>query len=1059
MNENIYWNNSIKDIIELTSSQKGILFDSISNSSNSFVVQILLTFEGELNFDDLEYAFNALVNSHDALKSNIIYDGLNEPVRIIYNNKNTSIEKITIDSKKKLKTIVEDDKDYGFNLKEDTLIRLKLIEDGSKDSNILITFHHIIMDGWCKEIIFNDLFEHYFDKEKVYRNSSSDIEYINWRKRLNLSSIKNYWNEYLKNYNGDTTVPYKNKKNKIDEDSSDYRELRFFTDRKKTEKLKSFADENNVTINAVLMSSWGVLLQQLNNSDDIIFGMATSGRNIPIDNVNNIIGLFTNIVPIRISECKNETINKFIRNTNENILNNQYNDLLPLNKISNSIGHTSLFDHIVLYENKDNSTYRKLLNNKELCLKDEQIFEHTMYSMTLTFEIKNQILDYHFIYDNKIIKEEDIRNISNILDSVINQLISSNEMKVKDIKVVDEEQIKKINNVDGMNGEISGKSIIEYFKEQVNREPNNIALELGNESLTYKELDKRSDEICYLIKQKNIHFSPIAIYFDRDFDMISSMLAILKSDNFYMPIDFSIPKDRMINNINDVSAKLMLVNDNSLKNLDENTLNKLNSDGVEIINLSINERLNLFTYDFEKENHTLQNDLAYVMYTSGSTGKPKGVYIYQKAVNRLVKGSNYISISSNDKVLQLSNYAFDGSTFDIYGALLNGAKLVLISPKSISQIDSFISIIKEKQVSIMFITTALFNSIIDYDISCFNNVKKILFGGEIASPTHVNKLLRTIGKDRIIHVYGPTECTVFTSFYNVNKIVGKSLPIGMPVSKTQVYVLNTYGNIQPIGIEGELYVGGEGIAKGYTDIEVSKEKFVRNENVSDDILYKTGDICFINNSLELVFIGRKDGQVKFRGFRIELGEISSDISKIDGVKQVYVSTVLDNKRIIRIEAFVVQDSNITEDFIRTELRKSLPDYMIPTQIEFVDNLPINSNGKVDKVALYSMLDKNDEVVEEGLTEIQTMLLDIIKEVLKINKVTLNDNFYTLGGDSIKAIQLASKLRERNYQISIRSILEGTTIFEISEGIIKSCIEQEKQVISEKYQNLKELFSN
>ncbi|MCP5049409.1 MAG: AMP-binding protein, partial [bacterium] len=471
-------------------------------------------------------------------------------------------------------------------------------------------------------------------------------------------------------------------------------------------------------------------------------------------------------------------------------------------------------------------------------------------------------------------------------------------------------------------------------------------------------------------------------------------------------------------------------------------------------------------------------NLAYIIYTSGSTGRPKGNLTTHHNVIRVVRETNYIHLTPGDRILQLSNYAFDGSVFDIYGALLNGSALVMIQKEEIMEVDRLAALIEREKISVFFVTTALFNALIDIKIQCFRNIRKVLFGGERVSVEHTKRLLETIGKDKILHVYGPTESTVYAAYYPVNEI-GKNaitVPIGKPLSGTTLYVLDKAERLAPVGVFGELYIGGRGIARGYlNNPEITAERFTRNKvsllgdeisplrnkislrrnkvSVMGNIVYKTGDLVRWLPGGNIEFLGREDHQVKVRGHRIELGEIEHCLAGCEGVKESFIiarEMTASGKRDISLCAYVVpvqgdivgnnQDSeSVTLSYLKEYLSRRLPGYMVPPYFVLLERMPLTANGKIDLGALpdpreMSLAGGGEYAPPRNTLEKQ--MVQLWREVLDKQTVGINDNFFLTGGDSIKSIRIVSGMRDAGYQIHMKDIFSYPTISQLSPRVGK-----------------------
>ncbi|MGG1546819.1 non-ribosomal peptide synthetase, partial [Bacillus paralicheniformis] len=409
-------------------------------------------------------------------------------------------------------------------------------------------------------------------------------------------------------------------------------------------------------------------------------------------------------------------------------------------------------------------------------------------------------------------------------------------------------------------------------------------------------------------------------------------------------------------------------------------------------------------------------DTAYIIYTSGSTGTPKGVVTPHYSVIRVVQNTNYIDITEDDVILQLSNYSFDGSVFDIFGALLNGASLVMIEKEALLNINRLGSAINEEKVSVMFITTALFNMIADIHVDCLSNLRKILFGGERASIPHVRKVLDHVGRDKLIHVYGPTESTVYATYYFINEIDEKAdtIPIGSPLANTSVLIMDEAGKLVPIGVPGELCIAGDGLSKGYLNREeLTAEKFIPHPFMPGERLYKTGDLAKWLPDGNIEFIGRIDHQVKIRGFRIELGEIESRLEMHEDINETIVTVREDGENRPYICAYITAKREISLDELKGFLGEKLPEYMIPAYFVNMDKLPLTKNGKVDRKALPEP-DRSagtEAEYEAPRNYVEQRIISILEDVLGTERMGISCHFFDKGGNSLKAMQAVHSINK------------------------------------------------
>ena len=430
----------------------------------------------------------------------------------------------------------------------------------------------------------------------------------------------------------------------------------------------------------------------------------------------------------------------------------------------------------------------------------------------------------------------------------------------------------------------------------------------------------------------------IGIFLDKSLEMIIAMIAVLKNGAAYMPIDISYPNSRIEYMLENAKCKIVLTKDNNLPGDLSKTFNT--------INISLDEKF----YE-EQENDNLEckvktDNLAYVMYTSGSTGKPKGVMVEHRNIIRLVKNNQFIKFSPEDKMIQTGSSVFEAGTFEIWGAILNGLELYIIKKEDLLNPIKLKEFITENKISIMWLTAPLFNKLCEDDVSIFDGIKYLLTGGDVLSPKHINKLKENNKNIKIINGYGPTENTTFSCCFQIDKTYKKSIPIGKPISNSTGYVVAKNGKLRPIDIPGELWVGGDGVARGYLNREeLTKDKFISNP-FGEGMLYKTGDLVKWNKDGNIEFLGRIDNQVKIRGFRVELNEINLKILEFEEIKEsyTYIYTINNQKYIC---SYVIFKNQNKEKELKDFLKKTLPSYMIPTFIVEMKKFPLNSNGKID----------------------------------------------------------------------------------------------------------------
>lgn len=588
------------------------------------------------------------------------------------------------------------------------------------------------------------------------------------------------------------------------------------------------------------------------------------------------------------------------------------------------------------------------------------------------------------------------------------------------------------------------KSTAELFAEQVARTPNAPAVVFGNQSLTYAELDKKANQLAsYLIargladgKVAATESAPacfIGICMERSADLIVAMLGILKAGAAYVPLDPSYPQSRLQLMVEDAGIHTILAQRDSITNpaqWGKREVVYLDTDWPTIAKSSAQS----------PSVPSRPEQIAYAVYTSGSTGKPKGVMVPQQAIHRLVLNTNYIELTAADRIAQASNSSFDAITFEVWGALLNGACLIGIPKETLLSCEALTKTLREQQVSVLFVTTALFNQLVAQNPTIFKTLRVVLFGGELCDPKWVRSVLQQGPPAQLLHVYGPTECTTFSTWHRVTQVVADAItvPIGQPLANTTAYLLDSSLRPVPLGETGELYIGGDGLACGYLHHpELTAERFIDNP-FGPGKLYKTGDICRAEADRAIVFLGRADHQVKVRGFRIELGEIDAVLASHPSVREAVVVLREEQPGDKRLCAYVVTGASVAE--LRSYLQEKLPSYMIPSAIVVRDSLPLTPNGKVDRAALAALPEQHQPPCEgvqaKPRTDVEEVLSGIWCGVLRRESVGIHDTFMNLGGHSLLAAEVIAKIQHIfQIQIPFRSFLGDPTVAGLSEILI------------------------
>ncbi|MBU2513235.1 amino acid adenylation domain-containing protein [bacterium] len=950
----------------------------------------------------------------------------------------------------------------AFNLEKETPFRWSILAIDNQNFILSLTTHHISSDLWSVMIIFNELKELYsgiinFRESTLLKISKSYSRFVNWQQDYIQSERSvhdwNHWRTTLHHELPILDFPLDHPKSleisfKTD---SQYFDL----DTETIRKIQKMSMKEGITPFVLLFVVYQVFLYRYTGQEDIIVGTPVAGRSRK--DFGGVIGYFVNMVPIRAKPKANQTLRAFLKQTLEVIKNAREHQDFPFSVMverlqpSRESNKSPIFQTIFSWE--DSNSFENiqdpivscLSNNNEIWDLDEFSMEllqkkvATEYDIALRVSAYKNNLRIHFDYNPELLKKSTIdRMISNfklLLDSVLaNPELSLNTLPI----ISNSEKEILLTKWCGSTTEYpSNENIVSLFERQAHQACEKTALVFNSISSSYGILNGQANQIGhYLVNLISGRKEKIAICLERSADMISGILGILKTGNPYVPIDPSLPKERIGYIIRDTQSTIVVTHSRFAEIFDDMDIRIFYLDKL---------KEELFHYPRKNLNISISpDDLTYVMYTSGSTGSPKGVCITHRNVIRLVRNTNYIRFSPEDRILQFAPFSFDASTLELWGSLLNGAQL-FIFPPLLPSLDDLADFIHSNKITILWLTAGLFNQVVENGLEKYQNVKQLLVGGDVLSANHIRLALRDLPDTRIINGYGPTENTTFTCCYHIKdeSCFGSSIPIGKPISNTFTYILDKHMGLVPMGVTGELCIGGDGLSRGYLNLpELTERKFVCNPFTSDPNgkLYRTGDLVrFLDDGI-IEFLGRIDDQVKIRGFRIELGEIEVSLQRLDHIKDAAVVVQTGESGNKQLIAYYLEEnnSNVSVDSIKQGLRKILPNYMIPSAFVKMESFPITHNGKLDRKRLPCpdiQKTQNTERWVEAESSVELILREIWCSVLQLSRIGVEDNFFDLGGNSILLLQVHSKLPGNIKQkVKIVDLFEYPTIHSLAKFV-------------------------
>ncbi|WP_460263293.1 amino acid adenylation domain-containing protein [Clostridium sporogenes] len=1028
--------NNIENFMSLTSLQQGMLFHYISDEeSNMYHEQLSLTLKGGLKLELLQRAWQFVIDSNEMLRTIFRWKEIEKPIQVVLKRHEVPINYLDFtneaDKKGLIKQVKLKDLNNRIDITRETL-RIYLCKIGESTHEMIISNHHILYDGWSNGIILKEVMEVYNclyeGKEPKKLNKTRFSEFIKYLNSINKGEDKKYWSNYLGELDGKDD--YFNCK-----EVGIHKEISYKIDDIKVNKIKDFSRENKVLLSSILYGAWGVLLQKFNNSNEVLFGTTVSGRPENISSIDKMVGLFINTIPLRVKSDEKTTLIGLISSLDKSLNERKGFENTSLIDIKEYCGlkvKEEFFNSIVTIEN-----YPLDLNsNKEsvLLVENFSIIEKTNYNMALEILTFDGI-EFKFNFNTLSINESIVKKIGVYLERIIESLLINPYVTVGNIELLSEDEKNEIlyefndTKVDYP----KNKTIHELLEAQVEKTPDNVAVVFEDKKLTYRELNERANSLARVLRDKGVKAdSIVGIMVERSLEMIVGIMGILKAGGAYLPIDPNYPKERIEYMLKDSNSKILLSKSDLVETIE--------FDG-EFIDLYNENLFNKESSNLEKINNS--SNLAYIIYTSGTTGKPKGAMIeHRSLVNRLNWMQNKYPISEKDTILQKTTYTFDVSVWEILWWSLVGAKVCMLSPNGEKDPMKIIETIDKYKVTTMHFVPSMLNVFMYCVEENRNNMdlstlRQVFSSGEALNFKQVERFHKEFGNDKkLINLYGPTEATIEVSYFDCINDGKRVIPIGKPIDNIKLYILKNNKPV-PVGVSGELYIAGDGLARGYVNrIELTSEKFIDNPFEPETKMYKTGDLARWLPDGNIEFLGRIDNQVKIRGFRIELGEIENRLLQHENIKEAAV-LVKENKDSEKyICAYVVSEKNLEELDLKSHLKETLPEYMVPAYFVELEKMPLTANGKLNRRALPEPnLDAGLVEYEAPRNKVEEILAKIWSEILGIGKVGINDNFFDLGGHSLKATMLMTKIhKELNKEVPLKELFKSPTIKELGKYI-------------------------
>ncbi len=1021
----------LQSFYDLSQAQRRLwILNQMEGGGIAYNIPSAYRISGKLDISALQTSFEQLIQRHESLRTCFVVEK-EEPKQQILGNLPFRMEIIDLSQKLIQKSSPEAafkdyaDKDIAtpFDLSQAPLLRVKLFIISTDQHILLLNIHHIISDAWSLDVLAKDMLSLYeaLSENKAITLSPLRIQYKDfaaWQNRLLASDAMKvhqaYWHEKLSGEIPVLNLPTDFPRPPVQTFNGSL--IRFDFNESVSSQIAEFSKTQDASLFMSLLSVLKILLHRYSGQEDIIVGSPIAGRNHP--DLEHQIGFYVNMLPMRDEISGTDTFVNILEKIRKTASEAYQHQIYPFDRLvdelnlARDVSHSPIFD-VGMTFHSDEKIEQKLarkLDFSELKLE----LKTGKYDLIFIFVQSGTQLYVNVNYNTDLFTQETVLRMGTHLEELISSILQSPNLPIRELNILsDSEKHRILTEFNDTKVEYpKDKNIIDLFDEWVKKTPDRIAVICENRQLSYRELDELSDiAAAYLsrfIQPENI----IGVTMERSEKLIVSLLGILKAGGAYLPIDPGYPKERIDYILQDSRCGYVITD----------------SEYAEMMN---------YKADTEKFYRPLPHNLAYVIYTSGSTGKPKGAMIeHQGPINMSLDQIRSFGITSEDHILQFSSQSFDASLYEIFMAFFSGATLV-ISPRNITRdTQSFVKYLNENAVTVVTLPPVYLSALNRDELK---TVRTIITAGE---PAVVGDALYYSRHKQYINAYGPTEASVCVSFHRVdpNREYPGSIPIGKAISNTQILILDESLQLVPVGVPGEICVSGDGLGRGYLNRpDLSKEKFIPNPIAPEKRMYKTGDIGKWLPDGNIEFIGRKDDQVKIRGYRIELGEIENALKRHTDIVETLVIAKKGSGSEKELAAYFTAQSNIGDwsaQNLRTFLAAQLPEYMIPAHFVRLEKFPVTPNGKIDRKALpkpeTAGLDAGIAYISPT-RESEIILAEIWESVLG-KKAGIYDNYFALGGDSIKAIQIVSRLRQKNLNLEVIDIFRYPTIAQLAEKI-------------------------
>ncbi len=1023
----------VEDLYPLSPMQQGMLFQSLyGEGSGDYINQMRIDVDG-LDVPRFRQAWQAAVDRHEILRSGFLWQtDVEQPLQVVYKQRRMPLDELDwqgrADCLTALDSLADSARAQGFVLEQAPLLSLSVIRTGASSYHLIYTNHHILMDGWSGSQLFGEVLQHYAG-EPLAAPTGRYRDYIAWLQAQDKAVSETFWKAQLANLQAPTRLA-RDLSTEAPAALEANGEHRVSFDAGHTERLKAFAQSNKVTLNTLVQAAWLLLLQHHTGQATVAFGATVAGRPAELRGIEQQVGLFINTLPVVATPEAQLSVSQWLQQIQAQNVRLREQEHTPLFEIQRwaGLGGEALFDSILVFENYPVSEALEQGAPSGLRFGAVHSLEQTHYPLTVLLGMGDS-LGLEFNYDRQAFSAAHIQRLAEHFQQLLNVLIVDANQRLAALPSVTqaERQLLQAWNATAQTYPLQ-QGVHQLIEAQVLRTPDAPALAFAGQQLSYAELNRRANRLAHRLMAAGVGPDVlVGLAVERSIEMVVGLLAVLKAGGAYVPLDPEYPRDRLAYMLQDSGVNLLLTQAHVLAHLPLPA-------GVQSLVLEslVLESGAAWLDGYSEHNPDVAVDgenLAYVIYTSGSTGQPKGAGNRHSALtNRLCWMQQAYSLDGGDTVLQKTPFSFDVSVWEFFWPLMTGARLVVAAPGDHRDPARLVSLINAERVTTLHFVPSMLQAFLqNAAVGSCHSLQRIVCSGEALPVDAQQQVFAKLPAARLYNLYGPTEAAIDVTHWTCVDEGSDTVPIGRPIANLGCYVLDSNLEPAPVGVLGELYLGGIGLARGYhRRPALTAERFVTDPFGSGERLYRTGDLARYRDDGVIEYAGRIDHQVKLRGLRIELGEIEARLLEHDAVREAAVLAV-DGTHLV---GYVVLQAP-SEDWktvVGAHLAAHLPDYMVPAQWVVLEQMPLSPNGKLDRKALPKPEANGAGEYQAPHSEIEQQVATIWSEVLGVERVGLNDNFFELGGHSLRVLLLKERLRQvSGVNLSVSQLMLNPTV--------------------------------